>query len=348
MTISSLSFNAATRATIMRLQTELKDATSELSSGRLSDVGLQLGRLTGEAVQYHSQESSIQKMLDSNKLVTSRLELMDDTLTGLRDSAQTVSASLTTLLSDINNPVAVNAVRDTARSALESMIGSLNLNVTGQFIFAGAQTDMTPMQDASVAVGDRFRELLADNPAMTASDLKNYLSGTGFAGQKFDDAFKDDAVPPTGMPSWSDWSNGSDTPIVSRISKNETIESSLTTHDQAFRDITAAYALLASVDVGSLSSDMRKEVATAAIDRLSSGVAKLTSLQASIGNRINRVELADTALTTQKDLVTAAIDRLEGVDPSEVGLRIAALETQLQASFTVTGRLKNLSLLNYL
>ncbi len=32
----------------------------------------------------------------------------------------------------------------------------------------------------------------------------------------------------------------------------------------------------------------------------------------------------------------------------EAGLRVSALETQLNASLAVTGRLKNLSLLNYL
>jgi flagellar hook-associated protein 3 FlgL len=354
MSISSLSFNAATRATIMRVQSDLRDASSELSSGRLVDVGNTLGRLTGEAVQYHSQESTIQKMLDSNKLVTSRLELMDDTLDSLRTQSETVSGALTTLMSDVNNAVAVSAVKDTAKASLEAMIGSLNVNVTGQYLFAGAQTDQTPLDDASAEVAANFKDYLAALPpiagvpvtaaTVTASQLEQYFSKDGvlIAGKthRFDAAFED--------PNWGDWSNASDTPVVSRISKNETIESSLTTNEQAFRKITAAYSLLGSVGMEGMNEAARREVANAALTRLNAGKDGLIQLQAQVGTRINRVTLADTALNTQKDLVKAAIERLEGVDPTEASLRVTTLETQLQASYTVTGRLKNLSLLNYL
>lgn len=354
MTISSLSFNAATRATIMRIQSDLKDASSELSSGRLVDVGMTLGRLTGEAVQYHSQESSIQKMQDSNKLVTSRLELMTDTMDALRTSAQSVAGNLTTLMSDVNNKVAVTAVQDTAKASLASMIGALNVNVTGQYLFAGAQTDQTPLDDASAKVAKNFQDYLtalgtaSGTPVtaanVTAKQLEDYFSTNGVSvggvTYRFDAAFED--------PAWGDWSNASDTPVVSRISKNETIESSLTTNEQAFRKITAAYSLLGSVGMDEMTGSARKEVANAALSRLNAGQTGLTALQAQVGTRINRVSLADDALSAQKDLVKAAIDRMEGVDPSEASLRVTTLETQLQASFTVTGRLKNLSLLNYL
>lgn len=354
MSISSLSFNAATRATILRVQSDLKDASAELSSGRLVDVGLTLGRLTGEAVQYHSQESTIQKMMDSNKLVTSRLELMDDTLEGLRTSAQGVAGNLTTLMSDVNNNVAVTAVKDSANASLASMVGALNVNVTGQYLFAGAQTDQTPLKDASDKVAANFQDYLDALPlvdglpvtsaTVTAQQLKDYFSEDGVdigtVTYRFDAAFED--------PNWGDWSNASDTPVVSRISKNETIESSLTTNEQAFRKITAAYSLLGSVGMEGMTSSARKEVAEAALARLNAGKDGMTALQAQVGTRINRVSLADQALTTQKTLVQAAIDRMEGVDPTEASLRVTTLETQLQASYTVTGRLKNLSLLNYL
>ncbi|RIY01884.1 flagellar hook-associated family protein [Aureimonas flava] len=351
MSISSLSFNAATRATIMRLQTELKDANTELSSGRYADVGLTLGRLSGEAVQYHSQETSIQKMLDSNKLVTSRLEVMSDTLDGVRTSAQSMMTTLTTLASDVGNSVAVKSAQDTAASALSSMIGALNVNVTGQFLFAGAQTDQTPMQDASSKVAANFQGFLdalsADKgttvtaATISAEDLKSYLSADGHPlGYKFDDSFDDE--------SWADWSNASDTPIVSRISKTETIESSLSTDASAFRKIAAAYSLMNSIGLENMSSAARKEVADAALSRINAGIDGTTALEAQVGTRLNRVSLADTTLATQKTLVQNAIDRLEGVDATEAGLRVTALETQLQASYTVTGRLQNLSLLNYL
>ncbi|MBB3935558.1 flagellar hook-associated family protein [Aureimonas phyllosphaerae] len=358
MTISSLSFNAATRATILRLQSELKDATTELSSGRHADIGMTLGRLTGDAVQYHSQETSIVKMLESNNLVTSRLELMDDTLDDLRSSAESVSSNLMTVVANGANADAVAGSMIAAKGALGSLIGSLNVNITGQYLFAGAQTDQLPMTDASNVVATQFQAFLAaagkTPETVTKDELTRYFSKDGFTatgGQiyRFDDMFADN-LPPTAppQPSWNDWSTASDTPVVSRISKTETIESSLSTSDSAIRKITAAYALIGSVGLDKMGADARTAVASAAYERVGDGMKGLTALQTQIGGRLNRVEIANTALNTQKALVQNAIDRLEGVDTAEAGLRVSALETQLQASFTVTGRLKNLSLLNYL
>ncbi|KQQ88239.1 flagellar hook-associated family protein [Aureimonas sp. Leaf324] len=355
MSISSLSFNAATRATILRLQSELKDATTELSSGRHADIGMTLGRLTGDAVQYHSQETSIQKMLESNNLVTSRLELMNDTLDDLRGSAESVSSNLMTVIANGSNADAVTGSLVAAKGALGSMIGSLNVNITGQYLFAGAQTDQLPMTDASDVVAAQFKNFLTaagrTPETVTKDELTQYFSQTGFTdagGQtyRFDDMFADNADP--AKPSWNDWSTASDTPVVSRISKTETIESSLSTRDTAIRKISAAYSLIGSVGLDKMSADARSAVASAAYSRVNDGMKGLTALQTQIGGRLNRVDIANTALNTQKALVQNAIDRIEGVDPTEAGLRVSSLETQLQASFTVTGRLKNLSLLNYL
>ncbi len=354
MSISSLSFNASTRATILRLQTELKDAVTEQADGRFADVGLTLGRLTGEAVQYHSQQSSIERMLSSNKLVTNRLEVMDDVMTNLRDTAKLLSGNLTTLTSTVNNAVAITAVKDTAKSSLESMIGSLNINATGQFLFAGAQTDQTPMKDGSAAVSTAFQTYLtalgtAAGTTVTAAtvsgaDLEKYFSTAGHTVGgvtfKFDDAFAD--------PAWDNWSNGSTTPVVSRISKNETIESSLSIEEAAFRKLASAYSLINSVGIETMNEDARKAVANAAISRLNAGTDGVTALQAQVGTRLKRVELADEGLNTQMTLVKASIERLEGVDSMEAIQRVTALETQLQASYTVTGRLKGLSLMDYI
>ena len=357
MSISSLSFNAATRATILRLQSELKDATTELSSGRHADIGMTLGRLTGDAVQYHSQETSIQKMLESNNLVTSRLELMNDTLDDLRGSAESVSSNLMTVIANGSNADAVTGSLVAAKGALGSMIGSLNVNITGQYLFAGAQTDQLPMTDASDVVAAQFKNFLSaagrTPETVTKAELTDYFSVKGFKVgtdiYRFDDMFTDNLPPTTPpKPSWSDWSTASDTPVVSRISKTETIESSLSTHDDAIRKISAAYSMIGSVGLDKMSADARSAVASAAYSRVNDGVKGLTALQTQIGGRLNRVDIANTALNTQKALVQNAIDRIEGVDPTEAGLRVSSLETQLQASFTVTGRLKSLSLLNYL
>ncbi len=66
-----------------------------------------------------------------------------------------------------------------------------------------------------------------------------------------------------------------------------------------------------------MSADARSAVASAAYSRVNDGMKGLTALQTQIGGRLNRVDIANTALNTQKALVQNAIDRIEGVDPTE-------------------------------
>lgn len=351
MSISSLSLSNASRVTILRLQSELKDANTEISTGRYADVGQTLGRLSGTAVSYHSQETTIQRMLDSNQLVMNRLDLVNDNLDAISQSASSVYSSAVALAADIDGAVTIETVIQSASASLQSMMGALNTNTTGQYLFAGAQTDLTPMKDGTGAVSAAFQSFVAaaghaNVSEVTADELTAYFSDSGYTAadgtlHKFSDNFSDTA--------WStNWSNASDTPIQSRISKNETIESSVSANEAAFRNIAAAYSMLTSIGIAGMSNSARQVVANQAASIVKKGVDGLTALQAEVGTRQSRVELANTALTQQQDIVKASIERLEGVDASEASLRITALETQLEASYTVTGRLQNLSILNYL
>ncbi len=140
-------------------------------------------------------------MLESNNLVTSRLELMNDTLDDLRGSAESVSSNLMTVIANGSNADAVTGSLVAAKGALGSMIGSLNVNITGQYLFAGAQTDQLPMTDASDVVAAQFKDFLTaagrTPETVTKDELNQYFSQTGFTagGQtyRFDDMFADNA-----------------------------------------------------------------------------------------------------------------------------------------------------------
>lgn len=365
MSISSLSLSNASRATILRLQSDLKNANTELSTGRHADVGKTLGRLSGSAVSYHSQETSLDRMLTSNKLVASRLDLADDSMDSIAKSGQSLQSAIVALTAATSDKTTVGTVMASASSALQSMTGSLNTSVSGQYLFAGAQTDLLPMKDGTGSVTSAFNDFLQavtnnaqatdpSAPAVTAAtvsadDLKSYFSDAGYTDTttsppkilKFSDSFTD--------ASWStNWSSASDVPVQVRISKNETIDGSLSANDAAFRKVAAAYSMLSSLGIDSMGDAARSVVANQAYSTLTSGLDGITALRAEVGVRQNRIDLANTALTQQKDIVTAAIDRLEGVDPAEASLNVTQLETQLEASYTVTGRLQGLSILDYL
>ncbi len=70
-------------------------------------------------------------MLESNNLVSSRLELMDDTLDSLRKSAESVRDGLMTVVANGSNDQGMKSSKVATQGALASLIGSLNVTSPG-------------------------------------------------------------------------------------------------------------------------------------------------------------------------------------------------------------------------
>lgn len=336
MSISTISFNNASRATIMKVQAELRDSLTESSTGRHADVGRTLGRLTGNAVTLRSQETSLDRMLETNTLATQRLGLMDDTLDTIFKSAEALSNNL---IAGLNNADFLRSAVQLATDGLEQMTGALNLSSGGQYLFAGTQTDLKPFDAtklglAQTAVDTQFAALGIPS-ALTGADMTAYLTGAFAAG------FDTDA-------NWSTWSNASSENITARISKSETIETSLSANEEAFRDLAAGYTMLSQLASSDLNEGARAALAAEASARLNAGMTKITALRSELGNRMARVEAADTSLKQQKDIVTISLASLEEIDLVEASTRVAALQTQLEVSYRVTGLIREISILDYL
>ena len=74
----------------------------------------------------------------------------------------------------------------------------------------------------------------------------------------------------------------------------------------------------------------------------------LTSMQTQIGIMQSRTKDATTDLLTQKNLLAKSETDSTGVDQYEVATRVNQLTTQLQTSYSLTSRMQQLSLLQYL
>ena len=357
MSISTISFNNASRAQIMRVQSELADALVESTTNRHADVGQTLGRLTGNAVSFRSQETSLDRLLQSNQLVTQRLTLMEDTLETVAKSAEGLQNQLITGLS---NEDFLTSAKQVSRDALDQLAGALNLSVSGQYLFAGTHTDLKPLngyeaggaESPAATARDHFDAFLGvigkTEATVSGAELGAYFiggelsaaDGTPIEFESFDDLFADGA--------WQDtFSQASTTPIQSRISKSETISSSVSANDQAFRDLTAGYIML-DLASSAMGNDARAALAQAAQGKIAAGFAGVTALRSDLGNRIARVETADASLKQQKDIVAASLASLEEVDLVEASQRVAALQTQLEASYRVTGMIREINILDYL
>ena len=71
-------------------------------------------------------------------------------------------------------------------------------------------------------------------------------------------------------------------------------------------------------------------------------------MQGQAGFYANRIEQTSERLTTLIDEFTKQADEIAAVDPYEAATRLNSLLTQIETSYTLTGRLQQLSLMRFI
>lgn len=344
--ISTASLSSETKASIARIQQRLVDAQTELATGRHADVGLTLGAQTGVAVSLRQDIAQIQSIKDTNSIVLTRMQGSQAALNTLATTSQTFLNALTPAQSD--NTIS-GTILQQAQAAMQSLQDQLNSSLDGQYLFAGINSDVKPLDDffgnpppaSAQAVQAAFTAKFGMSPddpnvsSISASDMQDFLNN------EFADLFSD--------ANWSaNWSGASDKPVNSRISRTETANTSVTANDNTFRQLTEAFTMVAGLGFQNLNNATQKVVMQQATQIVSNGIGGLTKVQSFLGVTQQRVSDANDQIDTQVNFLNKSIDGLESVDSAEVTTQISDLSTALEAAYAVTNRLSNLSIMDFL
>ncbi|TIV95810.1 MAG: flagellar hook-associated family protein, partial [Mesorhizobium sp.] len=142
--VSSAAISNALRYQQAKMQAELIKATKESQTGTVADIGLALGSRTTQAVTFQRDLDRLNGIVDSNALVTARLKSTQDSLGQIANSAQSFLSALT---SGVSGDSSTSILRTAGASALQQMTGILNTSVNGEYLFAGTNTDVKPIDD---------------------------------------------------------------------------------------------------------------------------------------------------------------------------------------------------------
>jgi flagellar hook-associated protein 3 FlgL len=344
--VSSAAISNALRYSQGRMQVDLVKAQKEMDTGRVADVGLALGARTAQSVTFARDLERLNGIVDSNALIASRLSSTQDALGQLTDAAQTLLAAMPSAMS---GEMTDDVTRDSGKAALQAMTSILNTSVNGEYLFAGTNTDVKPINDFAAA----------GSPAKAALDAA-FLAHFGFAqdapaaagitASQMDDFLTNDVMPQFMGAGWqANWSNATDQQIVSRIALNETTETSVSANNDGVRKLAMAATIVADLFSSStMSADAKKAVASRALSLSGEAVSDLGQVQSQAGIVEKRVSDATDRMKTQVDLFEKHILDLEGVDPYEAANRVNDLMSHIQTSFALTARIQQLSLLNFL
>ncbi|PLW75521.1 flagellar hook-associated family protein [Cohaesibacter celericrescens] len=344
--ISTLSLTSASRGSIMEQSVALAKLQTEVSSGRKYDVGLDLGIGTGEAISMRSEFENLNTIVDTNGLVKSRLDVTETGMLNVRDSAQTM---LATLVSSIGSETGREVTIAEAKNNLEQLVATLNTSFSGTYLFAGINVGETPITDYyatgsanKTAVDTTFMAEfgMAQNNAglnsVTAAQMQSYLDG----------AFANEFDSPG---NWNaNWSTATDQEMVNRISTSETIETSISANIDPMRKLAMAFTMVADLGGENMTQNTFDVVLNKAVSMLGEAIGELNSSIGQVGNAQARVARASDKLSLQTDLINERILALENVNTTEVSVLLSNAVTQLEVTYAVTSRMQGMSLLNYL
>ena len=336
------------RQTINQVQNELIRAQKEVVSGRLYNIGEELGATTTRSLDLHREADMMKNLIATNSVVTQRLSSTQMALETISNAGQTALNTLVALAGSTDSTQLSTAVQ-TLTDVLDQFVDASNTSVNGEYVLAGINTDVKP-------IGDYMTD---ETGARTAFD--NAFAGyfgfpktdpqvEGITDVQMQD-FLDNVLQPmyaAGGDWQTTWSTASDTPMTSRISRTEVVQSSTTANADGFRNM--AFAVVVGIELLNLpiNSDTRAVVSNKAIDFIGKAIYGVDSERSQLGLSENRVRLADEVLQAQMDIVKLNLDDLEGVDVYEASSRITALTNQMEISYNLTARISQLSLVNEL
>ncbi|MES5098303.1 flagellar hook-associated family protein [Agrobacterium sp. BA1120] len=332
--ISSLSISTAMQLTVSNAQTEITKLQKEAVTGTYSDVGLELGTRTSTSMDYTRESGRLQSIIDANAVAEQRMDASQLAMENMSSSAQTLLNSVIALSGNTDTS-SLAVAQTTAKSTLENFVSYANTSVNGEFLFSGINTDVQTLGDDFITqVTDDFNEAFTaafpDPSSATAEDMKTFLSD-------YQDSFD-----------WSQWTGASETTMSSRISTSETVSTSTTANSDGFKSLVMASVISSQMVNSGLSSSALAVVNDTTTSLAGSAISGIDTERAKIGLSQERVEKANTYMSSQKTIIDTQLTNLIGVDTYEASTRLTTLLNQVETSYSITSKIQGLSLVNYL
>lgn len=313
-------------------KSDLVRLTSELSSGRVADLGKALG---GD----YSTLSDITRNMRLNATFVASVTEASIAAEGRQNALGRVSAELDGFapsllaitgggsLSDLQLKLADGADR------FEQAVDVLNTRFAGRSLFSADAPDATPLISAEDMMVE-LRALVSGAPdaATAVADVNAWFTDTGGGYETLA------------------WQGGAgDAPSV-LIGEGQTAETGVTALDPALREALAGLALaaLASEQAPAFPEEEQRAFITASAHQMLSAEDGLIALRARLGAEEARIEDAKVTAETTRSSLQIEYGRLVEADPYDTATELEAVSLRLESLYILTARLSRLSLTEYL
>lgn len=316
----------------MRTKTALEVASGELSSGIKDNLVKATAGDLGKLFAIDRTISRLSSEADAIQLAGGKSALAQTALGNIHENLVDFGPQLLSAV-ERGDTQSSRFVAVDARHALGAVVSSLNVRYGRHSIFAGAALDQRAIASAEVIIGD-ISAIVATSADSTAAliaiDCYFFSPAGGFETTVFLGATQD--VPPF------------------RDQNGEIIEYAQRADSRGIRNAIRALTIAAVASdapnfLGTSDQvDLLREAGNSAI----AATGDITTLRETLGFTEGRIENAQASNRAMSGVFELERSSIISTDPYETATRFEALQVQLQTIYTITARLSNLSLTNYL
>lgn len=315
-----------------RLKTDLQRLGTELGSGRKADLGT---AMDGD----FSALAGIRRDLRLNAAFARGLEEAGLLAEGRQNALERLGAEVDGVgpallaAAGIGQSSELDIHLADAKAGFSQGIAALNTRVAGQFLFSGDTPDTPPLADAETILA-QLRPIVSGAPdaASAIADVDAWFQDPG-------GGFETVA-----------WQGGAQDAAPVYLGEGRRIDAGATALDPTVRTTLAGLAMAALASEGSLppAADAKKDMASAAAERMMTGERDLVQLRARIGAAEGRIEAARVQTEATRTALELEETRITAADPYATATDIESVNRQLESLYLVTARISQLSLTDYL
>ncbi len=313
--ISTLGLGTQSILQIRNVQAQLDHLTEQLATGKrsssLSDYTL---TETRRILDFRTDIAKRTSYLDVINIAQPRMKIYDNSLTSLTDIT---NQALSLANSTENFEEATNtAVSSQVKGFMDQFSFFLNQKLGDRNLFAGGRYTTKPVGDLDALATVTDSDAVTTGTTLAAYDTQ--APGTSAA------AYTKDSV---------------------TIDDNYTVQYGISSNDAAFQNLALGLRWMkaAANDSANYAADMAK-----ARDFLTAAKPLLATLQGTNAANLSRLDDLKQQHTTFISTLTNEVSNIQTIDSAEVATKITFAQSRLQASYSATAIIAQLSLTKYI
>jgi flagellar hook-associated protein 3 FlgL len=340
-TLSTLGQNQLLIREFSNLQGQIQQIQTQVATNQKTQVYGDLGSQTSLDINLHNQATQVNDYTNTISQLQVRTGLVDSSLSIIHDAASTVQN-----LSFASPQVSANRINlvSQAKSAIDQINQRLQTQVDGRNLFGGTETQaqtMVPQSTLLAQVQTAVANAITTNATLVPPGNVATAVQTAVA-----------AV----FATTSNYYTGGPPTAPTAIASGLSIDTSITGADPAFQTTLQGLYTIAALPQPVASPATPPNISEADFDSIAAGAGSvisqgLTSLETVTEKNGNNEALLTTESTAHAATLTVLqtqINDIENVDLAGASTKLSLLNTQLQASYSITASLSNLSLVNFL